>query len=630
MERVFADTRVAVVLGVAVAVTAAVYVAFGPPSVENPLTVRRTSSNKGGRKTRRSSKDPRGLHNSGNTCFVNAVLQAIASCPAMMMWLEERKDLLQQDDVSCLPGNQNATTKEEHHNGVLKGEDYLNSLQMSLLSVLRVTNGLRKDGVDQEMGDPEIWAPAQLFRALRAHGWVINTDEQDAHEFLQVLLSTVEEEIQKKEPKIRPASLFDTSGIDTAIATESIGTQEEVKRDSEVITHVDPCLETNTTNESEEKKESTATGNTDKPSSRPSSRSSKRPSQRLPRCKTRSNSSGVYVRNCGEELSVESVLKQTKLAASLATPFTGTLTNKVSFRGSGKCKSPTNSTVFNNITLSLPANSSCSPSSGLPWMSGVSAPPVTVETLLQMFVSIEAIDSVPSDKLEIDGNTGGNLVTSSKAMHPNKLSPSEGGKQPNELVKQLTFARLPDCLCFHIQRTAFDNGVPRKRNDPVLFPSVLNMDNYVYTRQLSKKRMLAQMSATGTGLSPMSGSNIQSPHGDAETPSCASSWLVSPDYEDDSSLMTSSISSVLPEMSKYRFNNNYQLRAVVVHIGAIDSGHYVTYRREPDNSLETSEDQVKPRWFYTSDSLVREVTLDDVLGTNPYMLFYEKLCAEAQ
>ena len=73
------------------------------------------------------------------------------------------------------------------------------------------------------------------------------------------------------------------------------------------------------------------------------------------------SSSGVFVRS-GEELSMENVIKQTKLASSTATPFTGTLTNKLSFRGSGKCKSPTSSTLFNNITLSLPNSSNQSKS----------------------------------------------------------------------------------------------------------------------------------------------------------------------------------------------------------------------------------------------------------------------------
>ena len=57
---------------------------------------------------------------------------------------------------------------------------------------------------------------------------------------------------------------------------------------------------------------------------------------------------------------------------------------------------------------------------------------MTLETLLTMFVSLE---SVSSDK--------------------------------EEMVKQLTFAKLPECLALHIQRTAYESGFPVKRNDQV-------------------------------------------------------------------------------------------------------------------------------------------------------------------
>ena len=72
-----------------------------------------------------------------------------------------------------------------------KIDDSASILQLALLRVLRVANGLSglNDDEDSSEGDgvdPEIWAPASLFRALRAHRWVINTDEQDAHEFFQV------------------------------------------------------------------------------------------------------------------------------------------------------------------------------------------------------------------------------------------------------------------------------------------------------------------------------------------------------------------------------------------------------------------------------------------------------------
>ena len=72
------------------------------------------------------------------------------------------------------------------------------------------------------------------------------------------------------------------------------------------------------------------------------------------------------------------------------------------------------------------------------------------------------------------------------------------------------------------------------------------------------------------------------------------------------------------------------MRAVVVHMGGIDSGHFVTYRREPACPLADLDQAASKRkaWFYTSDSVVREVSVEEVLKSNPYMLFYEKIHPE--
>ncbi|CAH2226598.1 jg22625 [Pararge aegeria aegeria] len=61
----------------------------------------------------------------------------------------------------------------------------------------------------------------------------------------------------------------------------------------------------------------------------------------------------------------------------------------------------------------------------------------------------------------------------------------------------------------------------------------------------------------------------------------------------------------------------FRLSAVVVHVGGPRSGHFATYRR--GNGFESK------RWWYTSDTLVHEVSLQEVLRCAAYMLFYERL-----
>ena len=449
MNSLFSDNRVTMLFGAVVAVTAAVYVAFGP-SAEVPHVVHGCKK----RAKKKVQNGPRGLHNSGNTCFVNAVLQAASACPSLSDWL---------DEISTV----NVSKKQD--------------LILSFLTVLRVINGQdTEEDAQGEVGVPDVWAKARLFRSLRTHGWVINTGEQDAHEFFQALFSTLEEELEGSKPS--------QSLLDTEVVKED--PQEERGR------------------------------------SRDSSGQRRRPRSR--------SSSGVVVRS-GTEMSLYNVKKMLSSSSSV-TPFTGTLTNKITIKQTGKSKSPTTSTAFNNITLSLPT------------MPDPSVP-VTLETLLQMFVSMESVES-------------------------------------GELVKQLTFARLPECLCFHVQRTAFSNGASFKRNDVVLFPSILNMDQYAYNRQISKQKAIHSAS----NATPIE--DLLSPDDSASLPSLA--------FDPDC------------------YTNNYGLRAVVVHLGGIDSGHYVTYRRESpiENHLQ---------WYYTSDALIQEVLLEDVLKSNPYMLFYEKI-----
>lgn len=66
----------------------------------------------------------------------------------------------------------------------------------------------------------------------------------------------------------------------------------------------------------------------------------------------------------------------------------------------------------------------------------------------------------------------------------------------------------------------------------------------------------------------------------------------------------------------------YRLSAVVVHLGGVTSGHFVTYRRSPNTVKGKCR---KEKWLCCSDGSVTPVSLVDVFSAEAYMLMYERL-----
>lgn len=156
--------------------------------------------------------------------------------------------------------------------------------------------------------------------------------------------------------------------------------------------------------------------------------------------------------------------------------------------------------------------------------------------------------------------------------------------------KHLFLSRLPPALCLHINRRVQNEitGHMMKLTQHVSFPLILDLSQFMST-ELAK-----------------------------------SAAVVSPPSVDIGSLtaeMTAEGNSA-QKLSPYFL---YSLKAVVVHSGSADEGHYATYAlvEEPVSTERGPLDSVAG-WVYFSDTLVRPVNVTDVLQAQAYLLFYEQ------
>nr|GMD80592.1 ubiquitin carboxyl-terminal hydrolase 2-like [Ipomoea batatas] len=67
----------------------------------------------------------------------------------------------------------------------------------------------------------------------------------------------------------------------------------------------------------------------------------------------------------------------------------------------------------------------------------------------------------------------------------------------------------------------------------------------------------------------------------------------------------------------------YRLLGVVEHSGTMRGGHYVAYLRGKKSTSHTENGDFV--WYYASDAYVREVSLEEVLRSEAYILFYEEV-----
>ncbi|KAF9402340.1 hypothetical protein BGX21_010459 [Mortierella sp. AD011] len=186
-------------------------------------------------------------------------------------------------------------------------------------------------------------------------------------------------------------------------------------------------------------------------------------------------------------------------------------------------------------------------------------------------------------------------------------------------TKQVMLAKPPPVLCLHFIRSQYSNyGTVSKNSCHVSFPEYLDASPFCTTGTLLTQPNLP-MSISEQDLERLgyeqSKSKQQSSHGGKERQQRKSSKVI------------------------------YRLQSIVVHYGGHSYGHFIAYRRKPASMLSKAgavglgldpmtmpgagslygRSNVSEDWFRVSDENVESVTLDHVLRSNPYMCLYEKV-----
>lgn len=235
---------------------------------------------------------------------------------------------------------------------------------------------------------------------------------------------------------------------------------------------------------------------------------------------------------------------------------------------------------------------------------------ISLDQCLQHFISSETIKEVECEnctKLQRGTTINGQIPES----------------QRTTFVKQLKLGKLPQCLCIHLQRLTWSNeGTPIKRQEHVQFSEYLSMDRYKHnlSTQRSPQVRCASKAVKAEHFDPvekLTPNGTDAVHHNNNKPfsngTCSSVFLHSPGVNPQLSLSCDYSST------EYLF----QLTAVLVHHGDMHSGHFVTYRRCPASPRCSST--FSPQWLWVSDDSVRKVSLHEVLSSNAYMLFYERV-----
>ncbi|MCJ1396691.1 hypothetical protein MMC18_009583, partial [Xylographa bjoerkii] len=161
--------------------------------------------------------------------------------------------------------------------------------------------------------------------------------------------------------------------------------------------------------------------------------------------------------------------------------------------------------------------------------------------------------------------------------------------------KQAVIARLPKALTIHVNRSVFNErtGALSKNQASVRFPKLLDLTPWCLGDSTSSGR----------------------------EDTIIETWNANPASSMLSETYTHEVDGPLSDN-----RNRFILRAVITHYGRHENGHYICYRRNPQDTSFDNDSKHGDNWWRLSDDEVTEVSEEIVLDQGGvFMLFYERV-----